>query len=139
MVLSNRVVIFDTILEDFPKLKRLKLLNCVIAEDEFPRNKQYKNICDLEVSGANAFRLWQSMAVLFPHVRTVNLTDASLENPLAMEMLRIMRFKDSTVFLNITRFSVIGSILCDEDVGFLANLTHLKSLSIFSNSKITGT
>lgn len=138
MVLSNRVLSFDTILEDFPKLKRLILLNCIIAEEELPRNKQYNNISDLEVSGATAFRLWQSIAVLFPHVQTVNLTDASLENPLGMEMLRILRFKDNKVFQNIRRFSVIGSILCDEDVEFLANLTNLESLSIIRNSKVTG-
>ncbi|XP_039962100.1 uncharacterized protein LOC120775814 [Bactrocera tryoni] len=138
MVLNNRALNFDTILEDFPNLKRLKLLNCIIAEDEFPRNKQYNNISDLDLSGANAFCLWQSISILFPHVRMVNLTDASLENPLGMEMLRIFRFEDRNVFRNITRFSVDGTILCDEDVEFLANLTRLESLSIIRNSKVTG-
>ncbi|XP_054088026.1 uncharacterized protein LOC114805144 [Zeugodacus cucurbitae] len=138
MVLNNRVIIFDTILDDFPKLKCLRLKNCFIAEEEFPRNKQYNNISDLEVLGANAFRLWQNIAVLFPNVGTVNLMDAAFESPLEITMLRILRFKDNTVLQNITRFSVIGSILCDEGVEFLANLIHLKNLSIVRNSKVTG-
>ncbi|XP_054087942.1 uncharacterized protein LOC105220616 [Zeugodacus cucurbitae] len=129
---------FDAILDDFPKLKRLRLLNCFIAEEKFPRDKQYNNISDLEILGANAFRLWQSIAILFPNVGSVNLMDAALESPLEITMFRIPRFKDNTVFQNITRFSVIGSILCDEEVEFLANLTQLKHLSIVRNSKITG-
>ncbi|XP_054088005.1 uncharacterized protein LOC105220021 [Zeugodacus cucurbitae] len=53
-------------------------------------------------------------------------------------MFRIPHFEDNIVFQNITRFTVIGSILCDEGVETLANLTHLKNLSIVRNSKVTG-
>ncbi|XP_054086966.1 uncharacterized protein LOC105220643 [Zeugodacus cucurbitae] len=138
IALNNRAIIFDTILDDFPKLKRLRLINCFIAEEEFPRNKQYNNISDLEILGANAIRLWQGIAVLFPNVGVVNLMDAALESPLEIAMFRIPRFKDNTVFQNITRFTVIGSILCDEEVEFLANLTQLKNVSIVRNLKVTG-
>ncbi|XP_054087964.1 uncharacterized protein LOC128922205 [Zeugodacus cucurbitae] len=137
MALNNRVIVFDKILDDFPKLKRLRLINCFIAEEEFPMNKQYNNISDLEVLGANAFRLWQSIAILFPNVGIVNLMDAALESPLEITMFRIPRFKENIVFQNITRFTVIGNILCDEEGEFLANLTQLKNFSIVRNSKVT--
>lgn len=138
MVLSNRLLVFDTILDDFPLLKRLKFINCVVQESELPKERKYCNVCELEICCANALPLWQAIAPLFPYVRTVHLSDELLENPIELTPSRTLSTSSSSDFLNVARLSIAGSIFSDEDVEFLANLRNLRSLTVFGNSKITG-
>ncbi|XP_017473406.1 PREDICTED: uncharacterized protein LOC108364298 isoform X2 [Rhagoletis zephyria] len=138
MELSNRIFRLETIFEDFPKLRRLKLLNCAINESGIPRNKQFKSVRDLEIWGENALRLWQTLAMLFPRVTNVNLTYATWESRLNAASHELLISNESRIFEHLRSVTTVGLVLNDEDLNVFTQLINLNSFCICRNPQITG-
>ncbi|XP_053951424.1 uncharacterized protein LOC128858890 [Anastrepha ludens] len=133
MELSCRKVIFESIFDDFPKLEQLKLVNCCINMDKFPRSKKCNSVRDLEIWHGNPVSLWRRIAMLFP-----NTTKVIMFNKLNILEKSLPIFPLRNVFENVTSVIACGNVLNDEDIKFLKHLPNLKTFDIFRNSEVTG-